>query len=101
MRHRYTFGTGQPGTRGRQTLPIPIMALSKTRTDNARGSIIIYFFHQKFVTPFVWPYEGRNQIGEDQARSWIVFGKSERGATPARMASQVDQRQEGFSSART
>ena len=43
---------------------------------------------------------GRYQIGDDQARSWIVGGSPGRGSTPARIASQVDQRQVGFSSTR-
>ena len=43
---------------------------------------------------------GRYQIGDDQALSWIVGGRSGRGSTPARIASQVDQRQVGFSSTR-
>jgi len=43
----------------------------------------------------------RLQIGDDQARSWIVAGRSGRGSMPARSASQVDQRQVGFSSTRT
>ena len=46
------------------------------------------------------PAQGRYQIGDDQARSWIVGGRSGRGLTPARIASQVDQRQVGFSSTR-
>ena len=46
------------------------------------------------------PY-GLYQMGEDQARSWMVFFRSDLGSTPARTASQVDQRQVGFSSART
>jgi hypothetical protein len=45
--------------------------------------------------------EGRNQIGDDHALSWMVAGRSARGATPARIASQVDHRQDGFSRART
>ena len=43
---------------------------------------------------------GWYQIGDDQARSWIVGGKPGLGSTPARIASQVDQRQVGFSSTR-
>ena len=43
---------------------------------------------------------GAIQMGELQARSWMVVGKSLRGGTPARRASQVDQRQVGFSSTR-
>ena len=42
-----------------------------------------------------------NQMGDDQARSWIVGEMSCRGSTSARRASQVDQRQVGFSSTRT
>jgi len=44
---------------------------------------------------------GTNQIDEDQARSCNVACKSDLGFTPAFTASQVDQRQVGFSSART
>ena len=44
---------------------------------------------------------GSIQIGEDQARSWRVLYQSGRGGDPARRASQVDQRQVGFSSTRT
>jgi len=40
------------------------------------------------------------QIGDDQARSWIVAGRSSRGSTADRIASQVDHRQTGFSSTR-
>ena len=43
---------------------------------------------------------GVYQIGDDQARSWMVAGKSWRGAVPARRASQDDQRQVGFSRTR-
>lgn len=43
---------------------------------------------------------GTIQIGEDHARSWMVVAKSGLGAVPARIASQVDQRQVGFSSTR-
>ena len=44
---------------------------------------------------------GTIQIGDDQARSWIVAGRDTRGATPAFTASHVDQRQIGFSRTRT
>ena len=44
---------------------------------------------------------GVTNIGDDQARSCNVFLRSERGATPALTASQVDQRQVGFSRTRT
>lgn len=44
--------------------------------------------------------EGVYQMGDDQARSWIVACMSGRGFTPARIASQVDQRQTGFSNTR-
>jgi hypothetical protein len=44
---------------------------------------------------------GSTQIGDDQARSWIVVGRSGRGSTPLRRASHVDQRHVGFSSTRT
>jgi hypothetical protein len=39
-------------------------------------------------------------MGEDHARSCSVLAKSGLGATPARIVSQVDQRQVGFSIAR-
>ena len=45
--------------------------------------------------------QGATQIGDDQARSWMVAGRSGRGSTPARIASHVDQRHDGFSSTRT
>ena len=45
--------------------------------------------------------QGATQIGDDQARSWMVAGRSGRGSTPARTASHVDQRHDGFSSTRT
>jgi hypothetical protein len=41
------------------------------------------------------------QIGELHARSWIVFASFGLGSTPARSASHVDQRHDGFSSTRT
>ena len=41
--------------------------------------------------------QGATQIGDDQARSWRVAGRSGRGSTPARTASHVDQRHDGFS----
>jgi hypothetical protein len=44
---------------------------------------------------------GVYQIGEAQARSWIVGGSFGFGSTPARSASHVDQRHDGFSSTRT
>jgi hypothetical protein len=44
---------------------------------------------------------GTYQIGDDQARSWMVVGRFGAGATPARTASQVDHRQVGFWSTRT
>ena len=43
---------------------------------------------------------GAIHIGELQARSWIVAGTFDVGSTPARIASQVDQRQVGFCSTR-
>ena len=46
-------------------------------------------------------YSGTYQIGDDQARSCRVAGRSGRGSTPARIASQVFHRQVGFSSTRT
>jgi len=36
-------------------------------------------------------------MGDDQARSWMVFFKRGLGGTLALIASQVDQRQVGFS----
>ena len=55
------------------------------------------------AAPGVWCRfaQGATQIGDDQARSWMVVGKSGRGSTPARIASHVDQRHDGFSSTRT
>ena len=44
---------------------------------------------------------GLNQIGEVQARSWIVADSAGFGSTPVRTASHVDHRQTGFSSTRT
>ena len=44
---------------------------------------------------------GTYQMGDDQARSWMVAGRPGFGGFPARMASQVDQRQVGFCSTRT
>ena len=44
---------------------------------------------------------GEYQIDELQARSWMVAGRSGFGGIPSRRASQVDQRQLGFSSTRT
>ena len=47
----------------------------------------------------LWIY-GEYQMGELQARSCMVAGRSGLGGTPCRMASHVDQRQLGFSSTR-
>ena len=44
---------------------------------------------------------GSTQMGEDQARSMMVGASLGLGGAPLRSASQVDQRQEGFSSTRT
>lgn len=44
---------------------------------------------------------GAYQMGEVQARSWMTGGRTGLGVTPTRTASQVDQRQLGFSSTRT
>ena len=65
--------------------------------DKMRDRITEYF-HAIF--PSVQAV-GTYQMGEDHARSWIVFGKAGLGGTPARSASRVDQRQTGFSSTRT
>ena len=46
-------------------------------------------------------WSGTYQMGEDHARSWMTVGRSGFGSTPARTASQVDQRQVGFSRTRT
>ena len=55
-----------------------------------------------FGAPFLSPYAaGSYQIGDENARSWIVLGTTPRGVVPARMASQVDHRHVGFSSTRT
>ena len=66
-----------------------LLALSHTADRNTK------LYSIKAVYPF-----GIYQIGDDQARSWMVASRSARGDKPARIASHVDQRQVGFSKTR-